>query len=308
MDGADSTGWVRVALECPGDGAPAVEEALSAAGAIAVSLEDAGEEPRFESWPPDRALWGRVRVRGLFPAGVDGVGRLAGRLPPEILETARVSGLPDADWIRAGQERFKPMRFGERLWISPTWAEPPPEAGSGVVVRLDPGLAFGTGSHSSTRLCLRRLAGLDLAGKLVIDYGCGSGILGIAALALGAGRCLAVDLDPQALEAARENAHRNRVSDHFDIMSPSAVADALGCSDTSTSDILVANILAGPLAALAGTFRGLVRHGGELMLSGILAGQADGLIEAYAPWFGLEIADREDEWVLLAGLRARQAP
>lgn len=175
-------------------------------------------------------------------------------------------------------------------------------------MRLDPGLAFGTGSHSSTRLCLRRLAGLDLAGKLVIDYGCGSGILGIAALALGAERCLAVDLDPQALEAARENAHRNRVSDHFDIMSPSAVADALGCSDTSTSDILVANILAGPLAALAGTFRGLVRHGGELMLSGILAGQADGLIEAYAPWFGLEIADREDEWVLLAGLRARQAP
>ena len=139
MDGASSDGWVRVALECPGDGAHAVEEALSAAGAIAVSLEDGGEEPRFESWPPDRALWGRVRVRGLFPAGVDGVGRLAGRLPPEVLETARVSSLPDADWARAGQERFKPMRFGERLWISPTWAEPPPEAGSGVVVRLDPG-------------------------------------------------------------------------------------------------------------------------------------------------------------------------
>ena len=305
MDGADSTGWVRVALECPGDGADAVEEALSAAGAIAISLEDGGEETRFESWPPDRALWGRVRVRGLFPAGVDGVGRLAGRLPPEVLETARVSELPDADWVRAGQERFEPMRFGERLWVSPTWAEPSVEAGSEVVVRLDPGLAFGTGSHPSTRLCLRRLAGLDLAGKLVIDYGCGSGILGIAALALGAGRCLAVDIDPQALEAARENACRNRVTDHFDIMSPSAAADAIRRSETSKSDILVANVLAGPLAVLAGTFRDLVGHGGELMLSGILAGQAGGLIEAYAPSFRLATVDREDEWALLAGPRAR---
>jgi len=306
MDGADSAGWVRVSLECSGGSAGAVEEALSAAGAIAISLEDAGEEPRFESWPPDRALWGKVRVQGLFPAGVDGAGRLAGRLPLEVLETVRVSGLPDEDWVRAGQERFGPMRFGERLRISPTWAELPPEAGSGgVVVRLDPGLAFGTGSHPSTGLCLRRLAGLDLGGKVVIDYGCGSGILGIAAIALGAGRCLAVDVDPQALEAARENARRNRVSDHFDIMSPSAVAGVLRGSETSTSDILIANVLAGPLAALAGTFRGLVRPGGGLMLSGILAGQADGLVEAYAPWFGLEIVDREDEWVLLAGLRAR---
>ena len=305
MNGAGSNGWVRIALECPGDGAGAVEEALSAAGAIAISLEDAGEEPRFESWPPDRPLWGRIRVWGLFPAGVDGVGRLAGDLPPEVLETARVSRLADADWIRAGQERFKPMRFGERLWVSPTWAEPPPEAASGVVVRLDPGLAFGTGTHPSTGLCLRHLAGLDLAAKLVIDYGCGSGILGIAALALGARRCLAVDIDPQALEAARENALRNRVADHFDIMSPSAVAASLRRLEASTSDVLVANVLAGPLASLAGTFGDLVGHGGELMLSGILVAQAGGLIEAYAPWFGLAIVDSEDEWVLLAGPRTR---
>ena len=216
MDGVDSAGWVRVSLECSGGSADAAEEALSAAGAIAISLEDAGEESHFESWPPDRALWGQVRVQGLFPAGVDGAGRLAGRLPLEVLETVRVSGLPDEDWVRVGQDRFGPTQFGERLWISPTWAEPPPEAGSGVVVRLDPGLAFGTGSHPSTGLCLRRLAGLDLGGKVVIDYGCGSGILGIAAIALGAGRCLAVDVDPQALEAARENARRNRVIDHFD--------------------------------------------------------------------------------------------
>lgn len=305
MNRADSSGWVRIALECPGAVAGAVEEALAAAGAIAISLEDAGDDPRFESWPPDRPLWGNIRVSGLFPVGVDGLGRMAGRVSPEVLETARVSDLPDEDWIRSGRERVTPMRFGERLWVTPTWAEPPPEAASGVVVRLDPGLAFGTGSHPSTALCLRRLASLDLAGKLVIDFGCGSGILGIAALRLGAGRCLAVDIDSQALEAARENAFRNRVSEYFDIMSPLAVGDAVRRSRMSASDILVANVLAGPLSALAGTFRDLVAHGGDLMLSGVLADQAGALTEAYAPWFGLAVADREDDWVLLAGPRTR---
>ena len=305
MSRASPSGWVRVALECPGEGAGAVEEAFSAAGAIAISLEDAGEEPRFESWPPDRPLWGSIRVSGLFPAGVDGLGRMAGRVSSEVLETARVSGLPETDWVRAGRARIAPMRFGERLWVSPTWAELPPEAARGVIVRIDPGLAFGTGSHPSTALCLRHLAGLDLAGKLVIDFGCGSGILGIAALGLGAARCLAVDIDPQARDAARENGLRNRVAEHFDIMSPPAVAEALRRSENSASDILVANVLAGPLAGLAGTFKDLVGHGGELLMSGILADQAGELVEAYAPWFRLVIADREDEWVLLAGPRAR---
>ena len=305
MNRAESNGWFRIALECPGEGAGAVEEALAAAGAIAISLEDAGEDPRFESWPPDRPLWGSIRVSGLFPAGVDGLGRMAGRVSPEVLATARVNGLPETDWIRAGRERITPMRFGEQLWVSPTWAELPPEAACGVVLRIDPGLAFGTGAHPSTALCLRYLASLDLSGKLVIDFGCGSGILGIAALGLGAGRCLAVDIDPLARESARRNARRNRVDEQLDIMSPLAVAGALRRFETSASDLLVANVLAGPLAGLAGTFKDLVAHGGGLMLSGILADQAGELIEAYAPWFGLVIADREDEWVLLAGLRTR---
>ena len=174
-----------------------------------------------------------------------------------------------------------------------------------MVVRLDPGLAFGTGSHPSTGLCLRRLAGLDLAGRLVIDYGCGSGILGIAALGLGAKRCLAVDIDPKALEAARENAERNRVAEHFDIMSAQTVADTLGRPDSLASDVLVANILAGPLVALAATFKALVGYGGELMLAGILTDQANDLIETYAPWFRLAVAAREEGWVLLAGPRTR---
>ena len=309
MGGADTNGWVRIALECSREEAGAVEAALDASGAAAVSLEDAGEEPRFESWPPDRPLWGKVRVSGLFPAGTDGLERMAGRVSPEVLETARAGELPDMDWVRAGRERIRPRRFGDRLWVCPTWEGPPPEAASGVVVRLDPGLAFGTGSHPSTRLCLRRLAGLDLAGKVVIDYGCGSGILGIAALGLGARRCLAVDVDPQARDAARENARRNRLAGHFDIMSPPAVADALRHSGRhsgrSTSDLLVANILAAPLAELAREFKDLVGRGGELMLSGILSGQAEGLIEEYAPWFGLAIVETDEDWVLLAGSRTR---
>lgn len=305
MGGADTSGWLRIALECAREEAEAVEAALDAAGAAAVSLEDAGEEPRFQSSPDDRPLWGKVRVSGLFPAGTGGLDRMAGRVPPEVLETARVGELPDTDWVRAARDRIRPMRFGDRLWVYPTWEEPPPQAASGVVVRLDPGLAFGTGTHPSTRLCLRRLAGLDLAGKVVIDYGCGSGILGIAALGLGAGRCLAVDVDPRALDTARENARRHRWAEHFDIMSPPAVADALRRAGSSTSDLLVANILAAPLAALARTFGNLVGHGGELMLSGILSDQADGVIAEYAPWFGLAIADRDEDWILLAGSRTR---
>ena len=303
MSDSGSGGWVRIALDCPGASAPAVEEALCAAGAIATSLEDAGNESRFESWPPDRPLWGQVRVSGLFPAGTDGLGRMASFISPEILESARVSDVPETDWMRMGRERIRPMRFGERLWVCPTWADVPSEAASGVVVRLDPGLAFGTGSHPSTALCLAFIEGLDLAGKVVVDYGCGSGILAVSALRLGAARCLGFDIDPKALEAARENAVRNRVAERFAIMSPVAADAALRCAESLTCDVLVANVLADPLAMLADSFADLVVAGGELVLSGILAGQETGLIETYAPWFGLVAVAREDDWVLLAGSR-----
>ena len=305
MSGPGPGGWVRVALDCPAGNVPAVEEALCAAGAVATALEDAGNESRFESWPPARPMWGKVRVSGLFPAGVDALGRIASRVSPEILDSARVSDLPETDWTRAGRERLGPMQFGDRLWVCPTWADVPPEAASGVVVRLDPGLAFGTGSHPSTGLCLTHIADLELAGRVVVDYGCGSGILGVSALRLGAARCVGFDIDPQALEAARENAIRNRVAERFDIMSPVAVDAALRRAESFTCDVLVANVLAGPLAMLVNSFADLVRAGGELVLSGILAGQEAGLIETYAPWFGLVTVAREDDWILLAGSRTR---
>ena len=305
MGGTDEGGWQRTTLECTEADAGAVEEALEAAGAVAITLEDAGEEPRFESWPPDRPLWRRMRVSGLFPGEGRGFDRLAALVPPSILSTVRTEEVPDTDWVRAGRERVRPMRFGERLWVIPTWVDAPAEARSGVVVRLDPGLAFGTGVHPTTRLCLHRIAAMDLAGRVVIDYGCGSGILGLAAIALGARRCIAVDIDPQALESARENAERNRVIEVFDIMYPQEVVNATRGAGARKSDIVVANVLAGPLVALAGTFRELVGHDGDLILSGILPDQAGALVEAYAPWFRLSVAAREDEWVLLAGPRIR---
>ena len=300
-------GWTRIALECGRDGVHGLEEAMAAAGAVCVSFEDAGEQagadPRFESWPPDRPLWGRVRVSGLFPAGADALGRIAPRLSPEVLREAQVSELPATDWVRAGRACIQPVRFGRRLWVSPTWGELPPEAAHGVVVRLDPGLAFGTGTHPSTRLCLQRLAGLDLAGRVVVDYGCGSGILGIAALRLGAKRCLAVDVDPRARDTARRNAARNAVAKGFETMPPEGVADRLGGGGSAGADVLVANLLAEDLASLASVFGALAAQDGELILSGILTGQEGALIEAHAPWFRLEASAGEEDWVLLAGPR-----
>lgn len=296
-------GWTRIEMECGSGGADILEEALTAAGAFAVSLEEAGGGPRFESWPPDGRLWEKVRVCGLFPRETDVLDRVAPHVPPEVMKDARVTHVPETDWVRAGRERVRPMRFGRRLWVSPTWAALPPEAGSGVVVRLDPGLAFGSGSHPTTRLCLQRLADMDLSGRFVVDYGCGSGILGIAALRLGAKRCVAVDVDPRALETARANAVRNGVAARFDAAGPEEAAGASGRAGRPAADVLAANVLAGPLAALAGAFKDLVAPGGELMLAGILEGQAAGLAEACRPWFRLEAAAEEEGWVLLAGPR-----
>ena len=298
-------GWTRIEMECGKVGADALEEALAAAGAFAVSLEEADGGPRFESWPPDTHLWEKVRVCGLFPRETDVLERIAPHVPPGLLKEARVTDVPERDWVRAGRERIRPMRFGRRLWVIPTWAELPSEAESGAVIRLDPGLAFGAGSHPTTRLCLQRLAGMDLSGRFVVDYGCGSGVLGIAALRLGARRCVAVDVDPRALETARANAVRNRVAERFDAVCPEEIAGASGRAGFSVSDVLAANILAEPLAALADAFKDLVAPGGELMLAGLLEGQAAGLVETYRPWFRLGAAAEEEGWVLLAGPRIR---
>jgi ribosomal protein L11 methyltransferase len=192
-------------------------------------------------------------------------------------------------------DRFQPMRFGRRLWIYPSNVEPPDE-GEAVVVRLDPGLAFGTGTHPTTALCLEWLDGLDLAGRTVIDYGCGSGVLAIAALKLGARHVIGVDNDPQALAASRDNAERNGVAAQLDLCAPEAFP-------ARPADALVANILAGPLHDLAPRFAECVRPGGEIALSGILRGQEDALLERYEEWFDALAVEAREDWIRISGRR-----
>jgi ribosomal protein L11 methyltransferase len=201
-----------------------------------------------------------------------------------------VSRVEDQDWVRSSQAQFLPTRISEHLWIVPSW-HTPPDAGA-LNITLDPGLAFGTGTHPTTRLCLRWLEAILRGGEAVIDYGCGSGILAIAALKLGAAEAVGIDIDPQALLAARQNAMQNQVAARF-------VAAEEGIE--GPADVVVANILANPLIVLAPLIARLTRSGGWLALSGILAGQAAEVNAAYAPWFEMRMAETEDGWVLLTG-------
>ncbi len=288
--------WLQLKIDVPAAQAERIETLMEEAGAEAVSLEDARDQPLYEPPPGATPLWADTRVVGLFPAEADAeaiAGTLSaalGDLPPHSFET-----LDDQDWTRAWMDRFQPMRFGEHLWICPSWCPPPdPE---GVNILLDPGLAFGTGTHPTTALCLEWLDAHPPAGKLVVDYGCGSGILAIAAAKLGARHLWAVDNDPQALEASEANAEHNEIpARNFYTALPEDLPPL-------QAEVLLANILAEPLITLAPTFAELVEPGGELVLSGILADQAERVAAAYAPWFRMEPPATREEWVRLAGRR-----
>lgn len=299
--------WLALTLEVDEAHADALSDALLEAGATAVSLEDAdagtaGERARFAE-PGKQAqdgAWRRTRLRALLEPDADASAVVAAAAHAAGLATApRFSRAPleDRDWVRATQAQFSPLPVGERLWIVPSWHEPPvPNA---VIVRLDPGLAFGTGSHPTTQLVLawleRRLAGLAPGPSArVLDYGCGSGILAIAAAKLGATDVDAVDIDPQAVATTAENARRNGVALR------ALAADALPAGDY---DLVVANILANPLIVLAPVLTARTRPGGELALSGILASQADEVRATYAPDFELAVCGEQQGWVLLAGAR-----
>jgi ribosomal protein L11 methyltransferase len=288
------------------------EDALLAAGASSITLEDEGDDPVLEPLPGTTPLWPRVRIKAIFDGTADPeevmqlLDAELGEALAQPLGAARFETLADRVWEREWLKDFRPMRFGRRLWICPGGQQPAPEqlrdVDAPVLIELDPGLAFGTGTHPTTALCLEWLDAADLAGKRVIDYGCGSGILAIAAARLGATEVLAVDIDPQALLATRDNAERNAVAQLIDVR--------LAAQDDShtPADILLANILAGPLEELAPVFAGRVRAGGRLVLSGILREQAEAVATRYAPWFDIAPVVAQDDWARLDGVRRPTPP
>jgi len=271
------------------------EDALFELGAVSVTLEDAADDPVLEPAPGATPLWPTVVVKAVFEAGSD-PGVITAALAQALPDTPapRFEVLPDKAWEREWLKDFRPMRFGHRLWVCPGgMAAGDPDA---VRIELDPGLAFGTGTHPTTALCLEWLDGQDVSGRQVVDYGCGSGILAIAAAKLGASDVRAVDIDPQALLATRDNAQRNAVLECITVTADPRLAAA-------SADLVLANILAGPLVELAPSFARATRPGGRIALSGLLAGQAETVTAAYRPWFDIGPAAMRDGWALLAGRR-----
>jgi ribosomal protein L11 methyltransferase len=294
--------WIQLTIETPRDGADRLVETLESAGALSVTLADAADEPQLEPAPGETPLWNQVRISALLdtdPETTARVARLARQLGDRDRGAPRIERIEDQVWERVWLDTFKPTRFGRRLWICPHGQTP--DDRDGVVVALDPGLAFGTGHHPTTALCLEWLDGMDLQGQTILDFGCGSGILAIAALRLGAARAVAVDHDPQAIEATRANALANRVEDRLVSVLPER-------ADPVQADVVVANILAGPLVTLAPRLIGALRPGGALALSGVLADQVETVRRAYAPEIALAPTRLREDWALISGWRhARDA-
>jgi len=289
--------WLQISFVVEQDRVPLAEVALENTGTLAVTLRDAADEQPLEPPPGIIPLWRQVRLTALYPdqpQAMETVLTLSRSLAAHLGVQPKIERIEDRIWERAWQEDFVPARFGRRLWICPRGQFV--DGLDAVVIDLDPGLAFGTGRHPTTALCLRWLDGADLAGKTVIDYGCGSGILTIAALRLGAIRAVAVDHDPQALETTRANAEHNGLADRLLCCPPEEVPE-------EPDDLLLANILTGPLVELAARLAALVRTEGRIAVSGILHDQSARITSAYAPWFRLDRPRTADEWVLVSGCR-----
>ncbi len=291
--------WLQFEICVARQDAERVETVLCDAGALAVSFADGDDSPIYQAGITEPQLWNMTRVRGLLPsdAHIDGLRTaLLTELGLQTLPEHRISELEEREWTREWLKDFKPMRFGKRLWVCPSVLEPPEPTANNI--RLDPGLAFGTGTHATTALCLEWLDANDINGKSVIDFGCGSGILAIAAARLDAASVWAVDLDPQALAATRENARRNQVLEGLEVCLP-------GDMPALQADVLLANNLSGPLLELAPRFAGLLRPGGTLLLSGILSSQQEEVRTAYAAEFRFYYVVHRQEWLRMDGLRLK---
>ena len=287
--------WLQIHIPSDAGQAEPLQDLLSELGAQAVTCTDAADQPIFEPPPGATPLWQQTVVTALFDEDTDAdLLRAAIETTLGALADFHHEIVEDQPWERAWMDDFKPMRFGQRLWIVPSWSEAPdPQA---VNIRLDPGLAFGTGTHETTSLCLSWLDSANITGKVVLDFGCGSGILAIAALLLGAESAVGCDLDPQALLATHDNATCNGVAGRLSCYLP----DAMPAGDY---DLVLANILAGPLVELAPVLTQYCRRGGELVLSGILADQAETVLSAYRDHFELSAVVQKNDWVRIHGVR-----
>jgi ribosomal protein L11 methyltransferase len=305
--------WTEVVIEIAREHAEALSDALMEAGALSVSVEDAdegteAEKPLFgePGMTPAEAAWDRSRVVALTDVDAD-----QGAIVAEAADAINLPQAPafttravdDADWVRLTQSQFEPIHIGKNIWVVPSWHDAPDP--SALVLELDPGLAFGTGSHPTTRLCMEWLEAHPAPGKTVLDYGCGSGILAMVAKKLGAGEVTGVDIDPQAIESARANAVRNQCDIAYYLPDDFAASNRAG----EKFDIVVANILSSPLKLMAPMLSGRVAPGGSLILSGVLERQAEEVAAAYAPFIRLGVWAEQDGWVALHGqLGSETAP
>lgn len=288
--------WLKVQIEVDEALTEAVERALTTFGAVSIELADAADEPILEPAPGATPLWQRIRLTALFDPEVDETTvrlAVASVMEPGILPVLTFDMVENEDWVARLRDELTPLRFGEYLWICPPGKTcPDPDA---TVITMEPGLAFGTGTHPTTALCLEWLAQNPPRDRTVLDFGCGSGILAIASLALGASSVTGVDIDRQALTAACENARRNIGSERLDVRAPDKLDDA------KTFDVLLANILSGTVIELAPTLRKFCHSGTNIALSGILTEQAEAVVDVYRAWCDMNAAVIDDGWVLLTG-------
>lgn len=289
--------WIQLKINTEEEHAEKIGDMLSANGAQAVTFMDAKDTPIYEPEPGKLTLWPRTQVMGLFDAEFEMQQVIDKLSQAKVLGEEfkyKLDQLEDKDWEREWMDNFNPMQFGERLWICPSWCDAPDK--NAVNILLDPGLAFGTGTHPTTSLCLQWLDKFDVKGKIVVDYGCGSGILAIAALLLGAKEAIGIDIDPQALIASKANAERNGVAEKLKLYLPEDQPKLEG-------DLVIANILAGPLTDLRAIITDYCKTDGYLVMSGILDSQADRIATLYSENFVMDSAVMEGEWSRLSGVK-----
>jgi len=290
--------WWQISIQCGDEELEQTEAHLLSLGAVSITLCDAQDNPIYEPLPGDSPVWQHSIMTGLFEQSQQIevlYNKLLELLPDHQAATARSSALEDQDWERVHLLHFKPIHCADNLWIVPSWLQPPDPAA--INIQLDPGLAFGTGSHPTTALCLAWMANKNFNDQSVIDYGCGSGILSIAACKLGAKQVFGVDIDPQAVDASLDNARRNGIDP--DLLQVSLASNF----DSGRVDLLIANILAGPLVELAPKFAGMIKPGGKILLSGILETQLNDIKCVYQSYFDLDPESVREDWTSISGTR-----